>query len=78
MTLRDDFELGVHAESWPEVYGADTASHCGVVVSGRALTFYKVFHTVAGFCQGRSDGGIWVYIPPPPKKTISPSRLFMG
>jgi len=42
MTLRDDFELGVDAELWPEVYGADVAKICDVVVSGHALTFYKV------------------------------------
>ena len=42
MTLRDDFENGVNAELWPEVYGADTMTGCSVVVSGRALTFYKV------------------------------------
>jgi len=47
MTLRDDFELGVDAELWPEVYGADSATVCGVVVSGQALTFYKVCHALA-------------------------------
>ena len=42
MTLRDDFDHGVDAELWPEVYGADTTSLCDVVVSGQSLTFYKV------------------------------------
>ena len=42
MTLRDDFEQGVNPEMWPEVYGASTSTLCGMVVSGHALTFYKV------------------------------------
>jgi len=42
MTLRDDFEHGINSELWPEVYGAETTTLCGVVLSGQALTFYKV------------------------------------
>jgi len=42
MTLRDDFEHAVNSDQWPEVYGADTMTLCGVVVSGQSLTFYKV------------------------------------
>lgn len=46
MTLRDDFEHGVQSDQWSEVYGADASDLCGIVVSGKALTFYKVFRTL--------------------------------
>jgi len=42
MSLRDDFEHGILADIWPQVYGADTTSLCGAVVAGNALAFYKV------------------------------------
>jgi len=49
MTLRDDFEHGIRRDHWPQVYGADTAADCDVVVSGQSLTFYKVCVTLGSF-----------------------------
>ena len=44
MTLREDFEQGVEKNHWREVYGADASDVlCDTVVSGKALTFYKVY-----------------------------------
>ena len=47
MTLREDFEHGIQSDLWHEVYGADSSDICDTVVSGKALTFYKVLFRIS-------------------------------
>ncbi|XP_042898138.1 reelin isoform X2 [Parasteatoda tepidariorum] len=40
--LRDNFDTGAsNMTSWPEIYGGEISTRCGVLVSGSALVFYK-------------------------------------
>ncbi len=41
-TLRDDFDLAPSGDQWRETFGAERSNMCGTLVSGLALTFYKV------------------------------------
>ena len=42
MSLREEFDQPVSEDSWPEIYGGEVTSLCGQLVSGTALTLYKV------------------------------------
>ena len=43
MGLRDSLDgPGLDRVAWPELYGGEVTNICGMVVSGPALTFYKV------------------------------------
>ena len=41
-TLRDDFNHALSRDRWKEVYGGEVSNMCGTLVSGLAITFYKV------------------------------------
>ena len=42
MVLKETFEKRLSRDSWPEVYGGEISTVCGILVSGTALTFFKV------------------------------------
>ena len=41
-SLRESFDNDIPQSDWPDVLGADVTDICDPVVSGAALTFYKV------------------------------------
>ena len=41
-TLRDEFNEALSRDQWREVFGGEVSNMCGTLVSGLALTFYKV------------------------------------
>ena len=42
MVLKETFETRPSHDKWPEVYGGEISNVCGILVSGTALTFFKV------------------------------------